>query len=63
MTIPGAFALSALVFLFTSGMLGLAADSKHAIRQGQDSAFRKGAWLSFAVSVVLVLIGIWGAVL
>lgn len=63
MTIPGAFALSALVFLFTSGMLGLAADSKQAKRQGHDSRFRRGAWAAFTVSVILVLIGIWGAVL
>lgn len=62
MTIPGAFALSGLVFLLASGVLGLAADSKRAPNR-TCARFRKGAWLSFAVSVVLVLIGIWGAVL
>lgn len=62
MTIAGAFALSALVFLFTSGVLGLAADSKR-VPNRTCARLRKGAWLSFTASVILVLIGIWGAVL
>jgi MFS-type transporter involved in bile tolerance (Atg22 family) len=63
MTIPGAFALSALVFAIISGVLGTSADSKRARREGTDSAFRRGAWAAFTISGILVLFGIWGAAL